>query len=250
MVVLLPTNLVSFRSKYEIVRLCTWPPTHWNNCLRATGHVPTGSVTPLIMNSMSGVSGWNMKNGLSTSTVGPSLRCGSPQQAQPARWQRGFCNAWRENWRRRSIASTQLQLRGVVIGFRLLCCVVQSFAFAEVDPTASIPSTQNESWPLWRAEWRFTNLLHAACRTFFSWFPFPSFLFPHADLYLHVLLDSNIGVIFSTYRYALTSGFYPSHFWASARTRTPAHVYPAHNAPTHIPTPRRFLSKPSAAFYI
>ena len=67
---------------------------------------------------------------------------------------------------------------------------MQSFAFAEVGPTASIPSTQNESWPLWRAEWRFTNSLHAACRTFFSWFPFPSFSFPHADLYLRVLLDS------------------------------------------------------------
>ena len=77
--------------------------------------------------------------------------------------------------------------------------------FAEVGPTASILSTPNESWPLCRAEWRFTNSLHAACRTFFSWFPFPSFSFPHSDLYLHVLLDSYIGVIFSTYRYALTS---------------------------------------------
>ena len=73
--------------------------------------------------------------------------------------------------------------------------------------TERLNTTLHESWPLWRAEWRFTNSLHAACRTFFSWFPFPSFSFPHSDLYLHVLLDSYIGVpvIFSTYRYALTS---------------------------------------------
>ena len=152
-------------------------------------------------------------------------------------WYRGFCNAWRENWRKRTTASTQLQWRGFVVGFLLLCCVVQSFAFAEVGPTASIPSTQNESWPLWRAEWRFTNSLHAACRTFFSWFPFPSFSFPHSDLYLHVLLDSYIGVIVSTYRYALTSWFYPAHFWAYARTRTPAHVYPAHTHAHTFPRP-------------
>ena len=192
---------------------------------------------PASLNSMSGVSDWNMKKGLSTSTVGPSLRWYSPQQAQPARWQRGFCNAWRENWRKRTEASTLLQWRGFVVGFLLLCCVVQSFAFAEVGPTASIPSTQNESWPLWRAEWRFTNLLHAACPSFFSWFPFPSYSFPHSDLYLHVLLDSYIGVIFSTYRYALTSWFYPAHFWAYARTRTPAHVYPAHTHAHTFPRP-------------
>ena len=66
--------------------------------------------------------------------------------------------AWRENWWKRMVASTQLQWRGFVVGFLLLCCVqVQSFAFVEVGPTASIPPTQNESWPLWRAEWRFTT---------------------------------------------------------------------------------------------
>ena len=52
---------------------------------------------PASLNSMSGVSGWNVRNGLSTSTVGPSLRWCLPQQAQPARWQRRFCNVWREN---------------------------------------------------------------------------------------------------------------------------------------------------------
>ena len=77
----------------------------------------------------------------------------------------------------------------------------------------------------------------AADGWFFSWFPFPSFSFPHSDLYLHVLLDSYIGVIFSTYRYALTSWFYPAHFWAYARTRTPAHVYPAHTHAHTFPRP-------------
>ena len=36
---------------------------------------------PASLNSMSGISDWNMRNGLSTSTVGPSLRWYSPQQA-------------------------------------------------------------------------------------------------------------------------------------------------------------------------
>ena len=56
--------------------------------------------------------------------------------------------------------------------------------------------------------------------------------------------------LLATYRHALTSGLYPAHFWAYARTRTPAHVFPAHITRTHVPTPRRFLSKPSAAFYV
>ena len=45
MAVLLPTNLVSFRWKYEVVRLCTCPPTQRKDCLCATDHVPTRSVT-------------------------------------------------------------------------------------------------------------------------------------------------------------------------------------------------------------
>ena len=98
----------------------------------------------------------------------------------------------------------------------------------EVGPTASIPSTQNESWPLWRAEWRFTNSLHAACRTFFSWFPFPGFSFPHSDLYLHVLLDSlhrsnlcNIQIC--THLLILSCTF----LGVCTHPSTPAHVYPA-----------------------
>ena len=43
--VLLLTSLVSFRSKCEVVTLCTGPPTKRKDCLRATDHVPTGSVT-------------------------------------------------------------------------------------------------------------------------------------------------------------------------------------------------------------
>ena len=45
MAVLLLTNLVSFRSKCEVVTLCTWPPTKQKDCLRATDLVRTGSVT-------------------------------------------------------------------------------------------------------------------------------------------------------------------------------------------------------------
>ena len=45
MAVLLPTNLVSVRSKYEVVRLRTWPPMLQIDCLRAPNHVQIGSVT-------------------------------------------------------------------------------------------------------------------------------------------------------------------------------------------------------------
>ena len=45
MAVLLLTKLVSFRSKCEVVTLCTLPPTKRKDCLRATDHVPTGRVT-------------------------------------------------------------------------------------------------------------------------------------------------------------------------------------------------------------
>ena len=45
MAVLLLPNLVSFRSKCEVATLCMWPPTKRRDCLRATDHVPTGSVT-------------------------------------------------------------------------------------------------------------------------------------------------------------------------------------------------------------
>ena len=45
MAVLLPTILVSFRSKYEVVRLRMRPPTLPIDCLRATDHVTTKSVT-------------------------------------------------------------------------------------------------------------------------------------------------------------------------------------------------------------
>ena len=41
----------------------------------------------------------------------------------------------------------------------------------------------------------------------------------------------------STYRHALTSGLYPAHFWAYARTRTPAHVFPAHMHAHTFPRP-------------
>ena len=44
-------------------------------------------------------------------------------------------------------------------------------------------------------------------------------------------------LLFSTYRHALTSGLYPAHFWAYARTRTPAHVFPAHMHAHTFPRP-------------
>ena len=122
-------------------------------------------------------------------------------------------------------ASTLLQWYGFVAGFLLLCCVVQSFAFAEVSPTGSIPSTQNESWLLWRAEWKFSNLL--ACRTFFSWFPFPSFSFPHTDMY------------FWTHTHTFSS--------ICTHPYTGAHASSTYVC-THVPMPRGHLSKHTAAF--
>ena len=45
MVVLLPTNFISFRSKYEVLRLGSWPPKLRIDCWLATDHLTTESVT-------------------------------------------------------------------------------------------------------------------------------------------------------------------------------------------------------------
>ena len=46
-----------------------------------------------------------------------------------------------------------------------------------------------------------------------------------------------LATLFSTYRHALTSGLYPTHFWAYAPTRTSAHVFPPHMHAHTFPHP-------------